>query len=310
MHTDVYARSLRHAYQVNWTIEEVLGDRSFDPSKRWLPLSLSAAPTVAFLDEREKRALSQIEMAAYSHLFAYVEAYIAPMVAELARGLAIDHREGFDALTNFAAEEVKHMNLFRAIGDRVDRQLGFQLARLEDETGTARFVLGKSRGAALLLTASIEWMTQRHYLDAFQDDAELDALTKSIFKAHWQEESQHAQLDDQETLRVFASMPEAERERAITDLIELVAAVDGLLRKQTEHDLANFAAYLGRTFTPAETDELRAALMRAKHWTFITSGVTHPNFQKLFASVTTPAQQARVGAALEHVLGDGLAAAA
>ena len=38
-------------------------------------------------------------------------------------------------------------------------------------------------------------LPQLHYVDAFRDDGDLDELTKRVFKAHWLEESQHAQLD-------------------------------------------------------------------------------------------------------------------
>jgi hypothetical protein len=161
----------------------------------------------------------------------------------------------------------------------------------------------------LLLTAAIEWMTQRHFVDAFKDDSELDAFTKSIFKAHWQEESQHAQLDHLETLRAFAAMSEEQRDRAIDELIELVAAVDGLLQQQVEHDVANLSALLERSFGAGEVEELRGSLLRAKRWTFVLSGVTHPRFQELFAEVTTPAQRERVGAALEGLFAEELAAA-
>ncbi len=309
MATYSYANCLARSYKVNWRIDDVLGDKRFDPAKRWLPSSLSGAPAATCLDEAERRALTQVELAAYAHLFGYVEEFIAPKVGALARDFEVDQREAFDALTNFAAEEVKHMNLFRAVRDRIDRQLGFELARLEDEAGTARFVLGKSGGAVLLLTSAIEWMTQRHYLDAFKADEALDPFTQEIFKAHWQEESQHAQLDHLETVRAFASLGEEERDRAIDELIELVAAVDGLLRRQVEHDLANLSARIGRVFDAAETAELRDAVLRAKRWTFIQSGVTHPRFQELFAEVSTPPQRERVGAALETLFRSQPAAA-
>ena len=54
-------------------------------------------------------------MGAYAHLFGYVEEFIAPTMVTLARDFAIDNRPAFDALTNFAAEEVKHMHLFREL---------------------------------------------------------------------------------------------------------------------------------------------------------------------------------------------------
>jgi hypothetical protein len=309
MPTYSYANCLANSYKVNWRIEDVLGTRRFDASKRWLPQSLSGASAAKCLDDDERRALSHIELAAYAHLFGYVEEFIAPKMSALAHDFEIDQRAAFDALTNFAAEEVKHMNLFRAMRDLVDEQLGFRLERLGGEAATARFVLGKSTGAVLLLTSAIEWLTQRHFVEAFKDDAVLDEFTKSIFKAHWQEESQHAQIDYLETLRAFRAMDEAQRDRAISELIELVAAVDGLLKQQVEHDLANLSKRLDRHFDALETEELRREILRAKRWTFILSGVTHPRFQELFAEVTTPAQRERVGAALESLFHEQLQAA-
>ena len=297
-----YARCLASAYKVNWRIEEVLGERRFDPARRWLPQRLSGAPFAGCLDADERRKLTQVEMASYAHLFGYVEEFIAPKVTELSQDFRIDRREVFDALTNFAAEEVKHMNLFRRLRERANEDLGFETLLLGDQAATARYVLSKSSGAVLLLTAAIEWLTQLHYTEAFHEDAELDPFTKRVFHAHWLEESQHAQMDHLETLRAFDSMDELERDRAIDELIELVGAVDGLLRTQVGYDIENLSRYLDRTFTRAEREELADGLLRAKRWTFLESGVTHPRFQELFTEVTTPAQRARVGEALAGLL--------
>jgi len=297
-----YARCLARSYQVNWRIEDVLGDRRFDPTRRWLPLRLSGARLVTCLDDDEQRRLTHVELASYAHLFGYVEEFIAPKVTELSRDFALDRREVFDALTNFAAEEVKHMNLFRRLRERVDEALGFETLLLGDPAATARFVLSKSTGAVLLLTACIEWLTQLHYTEAFREDDGLDPFTKEVFRAHWLEESQHAQMDHLETLRAFEAMDAAQRDRAVDELIELVGAVDGLLRTQVAHDVENLARALDRAFTAAERADLEQGLLRAKRWTFLESGVTHPRFQELFAEVTTPAQQARVGEALAALL--------
>jgi len=309
MPTYSYSRCLEKAYQVNWRIDELLGERRFDPARRWLPLALSGAQHVRCLDEEEKRKLTHVEMAAYAHLFGYVEEFIAPKVTELARDFEVDRREVFDALANFAAEEVKHMNMFRRLRDRVNATMGIEARLLGDQAATARYVLSKSTGAVLLLTACIEWFTQLHYTAAFKEDDGLDPFTKEVFRAHWLEESQHAQMDHLETLRAFAPLSAEERDQAIDELIELVAAVDGLLQTQVGHDIENLAAYLGRRFTPAEVEDLRAGLLKAKRYVFIESGVTHPRFQELFGEVTTPAQQERVGAALAGLLGSVPAAA-
>ena len=43
-------------------------------------------------------------------------------------------------------------------------------------------------------------------------------------------------------------------------------------------------------------------VLRAKRWTFIESGVTHPRFQELLVEVTTPTQRERIGTALDELL--------
>ena len=69
-------------------------------------------------------------MGAYAHLFGYVEEFIAPTMVTTRARLRPHHRDAFDALTNFAAEEVKHMTLFREVRAGVDAALGFPLALL------------------------------------------------------------------------------------------------------------------------------------------------------------------------------------
>lgn len=297
-----YEQCLSNAHKVNWRIDEVLGGRNFDLSRRWLPSALSGADGIAFLDEDLRRKLSHVEMGSYAHLFGYVEEFIAPQIAELCIEREGNDRPAFDALSNFLAEEVKHMHLFRMVRGRVDATLGVDLELVDGERETADYVLNKSTGAVLLLTACIEWFTQRHYLECFDEGETLDPFTKHIFKSHWQEEAQHAQLDHLEALRAFESMDLAQRDRSIDDLIELVSAVDGLLQKQSDLDTRNFQAYAGLQLSPDESEQVRDHVLRAKRHTFLVTGVTHPRFQELFLAVTTPEQQDRVGAALASLL--------
>jgi hypothetical protein len=303
MSTYSYADCLQNSYRVNWKIADVVGGRHFDTARAWLPARLSGAGRIDCLTPAEKIKLTQVEMGSYAHLFGFVEEFIAPKMIALARDFEIDRREAFDALANFAAEEVKHMNLFREVRAAVDGTLGFPLALLPGAATVARAVLSKHTGAVLLLTAAIEWLTQLHYLSCFDRDESLDPFTKHIFKSHWLEESQHARMDHLETLRAFGSMSEAEKDQAIVDLIELVGAVDGLLQTQARLDVDNLQACLWRRLGMAERQEIEAAVLAAKRYTFIESGVTHPNFVELFGMVTTPAQQQK----MQQALGDLLA---
>jgi len=296
-----YADCLQTAYRVNWKIGDVIASHRFDPARRWLPAALSGAGRISSLTDDEKTKLTHVEMGAYAHLFGYVEEFIAPKMLGLAQDFEIDDRPAFDALVNFASEEVKHMNLFREVRALVDKAVEFPLALIGDEKAVARVVLTKQTGAVLLLTAAIEWFTQAHYLTAFQDDDALDPFTKHIFRHHWLEESQHAKIDHLETLRAFEGMTDTERDTTIDDLIGLVGAVDGLLQQQARLDVENFETYLGRALKPAQKQEVHAGVLAAKRYVFIESGVTHPNFQALFGAVTTPAQQDTVQRALAQL---------
>ena len=300
--TYTYAECLQNSYRVNWKIGDVVDGRRFDVSRRWLPAQLSGADAVASLSADEKRKLSHVEMGAYAHLFGFVEEYIAPKMLGLAQDFQLENRDAFDALTNFAAEEVKHMALFRELRGRIDEALGFPLALLPGAKDAARMVLSKSNAAVLLFTDATEWMTLLHYLSCFKDNEALDPFTRHIFKAHWQEESQHARMDHLETLRAFKDISDHGRQVAIEDLIELVGAVDGLLQQQAALDVDNFERYLGRSLKAAQRNDVHARVLDAKRYTFIESGVTHPNFAGLFAELTTPAQQAQVQKALTGVL--------
>jgi hypothetical protein len=293
-----YAECLKSSYRVNWKISDVIGGRHFDASRAWLPARLSGAPGIACLTGAEKVKLTQVEMGAYAHLIGYVEEFIAPTMLALARDFAIERREAFDALTNFAAEEVKHMTLFREVRAHVDGAVGFPLALLPGAPDVARAVVGKHPGAVLLLTAAFEWLTQLHYLSCFEPDETLDPFTRHIFKSHWLEESQHARMDHLETLRVFRSLGPAERDRVFDDLIELVTMVDGLLQTQAQLDVDNLQACLWRRLSAADQQEIRAGVLAAKRYAFIESGLTHPNFLELFTLVATAEQQQRVLRAL------------
>jgi hypothetical protein len=147
-----YAECLQNSYRVNWRIGDVVDGRRFDVARRWLPAQLSAADTVTSLSEDEKLKLSHVEMGAYAHLFGFLEEFIAPKMLGLAQDFQLENRDAFDALTNFAAEEIKHMALFRELRGRIDEALGFPLALLPGAKDVARAVLGKANGAVLLFT--------------------------------------------------------------------------------------------------------------------------------------------------------------
>jgi hypothetical protein len=78
-----------------------------------------------------------------------------------------------------------------------------------------------------------------------------------------------------------------EREQAIDQLLELGGAVDGLLGDQLELDIDALQAATGRRFSETERDEIRTHQRRAYRWTFLVSGLEHPNFVRIVDQLTT-----------------------
>jgi hypothetical protein len=82
----------------------------------------------------------------------------------------------------------------------------------------------------------IELFTQLHYRQSIDPDTELSELFKDVFLYHWKEESQHAILDELEWMRHDAGLTAEQRDRAVDEFMELVAAVDGILQNQAKAD--------------------------------------------------------------------------
>src|SRR6185369_1745135 len=122
------------------------------------------------------------------------------------------------------------------------------------------------------------------------------------FLFHWKEESQHAILDELEWQREDAKLTTAQREQAVTDLIELVAAVDGILQVQAAADTDYFLRVCGRTFQKPQVTALGKGLLAAYRWQYITSGVQEERFSKALAGMVGEKQMQRIGAALAPIV--------
>jgi hypothetical protein len=112
------------------------------------------------------------------------------------------------------------------------------------------------------------------------------------------EESQHAVLDEMEWQREDAKITPAERDKGVNDLIDLVAAVDGILQVQATADAEYFTRVIPRKLDKAETQQIRESLLAAYRWQYIVSGVMEPRFQKTLFGLVNAGQRARIEAAM------------
>ena len=298
-HTDRYARCVQTSKRVRWDIEkDVIRGRRFDTAHKFLPDGLSLADTFTTLSADEKRFVSQIQGRTYANIFGLVERFINAKVLELSHDHWFGDQVALEALVRFSDEELKHQALFR----RIDAMIGEVLPngyRFDiDPNGVARAVLGKSTWAVLALTLDIELFAQLHYRQSIDPDTELSDLFKDVFLYHWREESQHAILDELEWLRHDTELSAEQRDRAVNEFIELVAAVDGILQAQAKTDAGYFTAKCDRAVGEAEARAIEAAFLKAYRWQYIHSGAQHPHFGEVLSGLITEKQGRRIQTAL------------
>jgi hypothetical protein len=299
-HTYSYQDVLANSKKVAWTEDDVLNGRSFDLTKRFLPNSLSGVDEIGCLSEDEKRTLNQIMGNAYCHLFAFVEEFIVPTVMEE----ALDDPYGDEArqrsLVRFSEEELKHQELFRRSIALFNQQFGATPQLIPGREAVAAVVRSKSKLAVVMLTAIIEWFTQVHYTEHVLNKTGLDGLFRDLLKHHWLDEAQHAKIDTLLIAEMAERLTTAEREGAIDEVLELGGAIDGLLQQQIALNIDALQVATGRIFSEAEREEIAARTLHAWRWTFLVSGLEHPNVVKLVGEITNdgPAKFRSVAEAL------------
>ena len=285
-HNYSYRECLENSLKVAWKEDDVLKQRDFDYSKRFLPNRLSGVDEITCLNSDEKRKLNQIIGNAYCHIFAFVEEFIVPQTLQEAQRDIYGDEARLRALLRFAEEETKHQQLFRRSMALFEKGFGTTCGVIPGREEVAKVVLGKSRLCSLLLTSMIEWFTQRHYLEHVRDAGDLDTLFRDLLKFHWLDEAQHAKLDSLVMNEIVGPLTLEERERAVDQLLELGGAVDGLLSQQADLDIESLQHATGRTFGDRETAEIKHHIQRAYRWTFLVSGLTHPNFARIVTELT------------------------
>jgi hypothetical protein len=301
--TSRYARCIAASKRIRWDIDEdVIRGRALDVAQKFLPDGLSLVDELPFLTAAERRFMSQVQGRTYANLFGLVERYINAKMLELTRDYRFGDQVALEALVRFSDEELKHQELFRRVEALAASTMPPGYTLTANPNDVAEFVLGKSAWAVLALTAHIEIFTQVHYKKSIESDANLSPLWKDVFFRHWQEESQHAILDELEWRREDAKLTSAERDAAVNDLIDLVAGVDGILQAQAQADARYFVGVSERQFGPEQRQAIDAVVLKAYRWQYIVSGVQDGRFLGVLAGLITRSQLERISAALAPLM--------
>jgi hypothetical protein len=298
-----YAKAVEVSKRIRWDIDrDVIRGRTFGTDRKYLPDGLSKVAELPFLGAREKRLFSQVQGRTYANMFGLVERFIGAKILEVSRDHWLGDQTALEALVRFTDEELKHQEMFRRLERMAAQEMPAGYAFLPQPNDVAGAVLGKSTWAVLALTCHIELFTQVHYRSSIEPDDDLSELWKDVFLFHWKEESQHAILDELEWQREDAKLSPAQRDQAVSDLIDLVAAVDGILQVQSAADAGYFQIACARPFTADEAEQIRATFLRAYRWQYIGSGVQDPRFQEILGGLITAEQGERIGAALAPIV--------
>jgi hypothetical protein len=296
-----YARCINASKRVNWTIQDVIQGRTFDATHSFLPDRFAKAEAFPSLSPEEMRFVSQIQGRTYANMFGLLERYVNAKVLELSQDHWFGDQTKLEALIRFSEEEMKHQRLFRRVESMIASTMPEGYCFTPQPNPVARMILGKSTWAVLGLTLMVEIVTQAHYRESIAKGAEISPLYKDVFRFHWMEESQHAILDELEWRREDRKLSESERESAVDDLIDLAAAIDGILQDQAKSDTEYFLKVMERAISNCEAETIESGFLKAYRWQYIFSGAENAHFAKVLQELTTASQMQRIAGALQNL---------
>ena len=117
-----YAAVLSASQKIAWKIEDIIGgERRLDFGRPFMPEALARTSALTSLDAVEQRTLNQIRGHTYLCIFGLVEEFILPFVLDHARTLLPGDDNRTRALLGFAAEEAKHIHLFKRFRQLIEQ---------------------------------------------------------------------------------------------------------------------------------------------------------------------------------------------
>jgi hypothetical protein len=290
-HNYSYQAALAASEKIGWKVEDLIGgDKPLDFTKPFMPESLAQVKQLSFLTPEEQLTLNQIRGHEYLAMFGLVEEFILPYVVDHARPQLSGDDYRTRALLQFAGEEAKHIHLFKRFRQEFESGFGSPCDFIGPAEDVSRFVLSHSPLGVGIAVLHIEWITLRHYIEGVRDNGNLDPQFKSLLKHHWLEESQHTKLDTLIVESVVKTATAKEIDQAFEEYSEIGAFLDQGIQQQAEFDVASFLRASGKTLSKGERDAMTDAVLKGMRWTYLGTGMTHPNF---LATVETIKPEAR-----------------
>lgn len=236
------------------------------------------AISLSLIQCSESGGTRQIRGHEYLAMFGLVEEFILPYVVDHARPNLSGDDFRVRALLQFAGEEAKHIHLFKSFRQDFERGFGSPCPFIGPAEDIKNFVLSHSPLGVAISILHIEWITLRHYIEGVKDNQELDPQFKSLLKHHWLEESQHTKLDTLMVQELAQTASEKEIDLAFEEYGKIGAFIDQGIQQQAQFDADAFVGATGRNLSASEREAMIGAVTKAMRWTYLGTGMTHPNF--------------------------------
>jgi hypothetical protein len=211
-------------------------------------------------------------------MFGLVEEFILPFAVDHAREQLAGDDYRVRELIQFAGEEAKHIHLFKQFRREFAQGFSTPCEFIGPAEDVKKFVLSHSPLGVGIAVLHIEWITLRHYIEAVRDNQDLDTQFKSLLKHHWLEESQHAKVDTLIVEELAAKASEKEIDQAFQDYAAIGGFIDDGLKQQAEFNVDAFIMASGRSLSSVERQRMTDAVLKGMRWTYLGTGMTHPNF--------------------------------
>jgi hypothetical protein len=224
-------------------------------------------------------------------MFGLVEEFILPYVVNHARTQLSGDDYRVRALLQFAGEEAKHIHLFKRFRQEFEAGFGSKCDFIGPAEDIRRFVLSHSPLGVGITILHIEWITLRHYIEGVRDNQDLDPQFKSLLKNHWLEESQHTKLDTLILESVASTASQDEIDQAFQEYAAIGEFLDKGIQQQTELDVEGFVQATGRNLSKSEREAMTQAVLKGMRWTYLGTGMTHPNFLETVESIKPEARR-------------------
>jgi hypothetical protein len=278
-HNYSYQGALEASERIGWRVEDIIGgEKRLDFSKPFMPEALARVKQLSFLTPDEQQILNQIRGYEYLSVFGLVEEFILPYVVDHARLQLTGDDYRVCALLRFASEEAKHIHLFKRFRQEFEAGFGSKCEFIGPAEDVKRFVLSHSPLGVGLAILHIEWITLRHYIECVRDNQDLDPQFKSLLKHHWLEESQHTKLDTLIVEAVAADCTSKDVDQALQEYAEIGAFLDNGIQQQAEFNIDAFVNATRKDLSRIQREEMTAAVLKGMRWTYLGTGMTHPNF--------------------------------